>query len=109
MTWVCFLKQKFEKFKAFKAMAKNETNIKIKCLRSDNGGEFTSNKFNDFCETHGIKRHFSTPRTPQRNGVVEKKNRTVQEAAITILNEAKLPDTYWREVMYTIVYILNKG
>jgi hypothetical protein len=51
MTWVSFLKNKseaFEKFKAFKALVENETDLKIKCLRSDNGGEFTSNEFEEF-------------------------------------------------------------
>jgi transposase InsO family protein len=112
MTWVCFLKEKseaFEKFKAFKELAENETDLKIKCLRSDNGGEFTSNKFNEFCETHGIKRHFSAPRTPQQNGVVERKNRIVQEAIRTMLNEAKIQDIYRREEMYIVVYIHSKG
>jgi transposase InsO family protein len=49
--------------------------LKIKCLRSDNGEEFTSNKFMDFCGEYGIKRHFSEARTPQQNGVVERKKR----------------------------------
>ena len=56
-----FLKEKseaFEKFKIFKAIVENETNKKIKSLRSYNGGEFTSNEFNDFCEMHGVKRKF---------------------------------------------------
>ena len=68
MTWVTILKEKseaFEKFKIFKAMVENETHVKIKCLRSRNGGEFTSNEFNDFCETHGIKRQFLVAKTPQ--------------------------------------------
>ena len=46
-------------------MAENEWGMKIKCLRSDNGGEFTSNEFNDFCESHGIKIQFSAAKTPQ--------------------------------------------
>ena len=68
MTWVNFLKEKseaFEKFKIFKAMVENETNQKIKCPRSENGGEFTSNEFNYFCEIHGIKIQFSATKTPQ--------------------------------------------
>ena len=67
MTWVAFLKEKseaFEKFKTFKALVENEKNFKIKCLRSNNGGEFTSDDFNEFCETHGIKRQFSAVNTP---------------------------------------------
>jgi hypothetical protein len=59
MGWTCFLKEKLEalnKFKAFKTLVENEKETKIKCLRSDNGGEFTSKYFDLFYETHGIKR-----------------------------------------------------
>ena len=94
MTQLYFLKEKseaFEKFKAFKTYVEDEIDLKIKCLRSDNGGEFTSKELNNFCEDHGIKRQFSAPRTPQHNGVTERKNRIVQEAASTMLNESKLP------------------
>ena len=81
MNWGYFLKNKsksFEKFKAFKALVENATDLKIKCLRSDNRGEFTSNEFDEFCEDHGIKRLFSPTRTPQQNGVVERKNRSIK-------------------------------
>jgi transposase InsO family protein len=54
-------------------LVENETDLKIKCLRSERGGEFISNEFEDFCETHGIKRHFSIARTPQQNRVIARK------------------------------------
>eukprot|EP00253_Pinus_taeda_P028984 PITA_28984 len=81
MVWIGLMKHKdeaFEKFKSFKALVENESDHKIKCLRSDIGGEFTSNEFFDFCEEHGIRREFSTAMTPQQNGVVKRMNRTVQ-------------------------------
>jgi hypothetical protein len=61
MTWVSFIKEKseaFKKFKVFKAHVENETGLKIKYLRLENIGEFTSNELNKFCENHGIKIHF---------------------------------------------------
>jgi transposase InsO family protein len=64
-------------------MVENEMDSKIKCLRSDNGGEFTSKEFMDYCNSHGIKRKFFIVRTPQHNGVVERKNRTIQEMVRT--------------------------
>jgi len=67
MCWIGLLRHKyeaFEKFKAFKALVENKSDHKIKCLKSNQGGEFTSNEFFDFCEQHGIKRQFSTTRTP---------------------------------------------
>lgn len=61
--------------------------MKIKCLSFERGGEFTSNEFNSFCENQGIKRHLSSPMNPQDNGVVERKNRTIQEDARTMLKK----------------------
>ena len=98
MIAVCFLKNKseaFENFKIYKEMVENEMDSKIKCLRSDNGGEFTSNEFMDYCNSNGIKRKFSIARTPQQNGVVERKNRTVQEMARTMIMDSKLIDIFW--------------
>lgn len=111
MTWVTFLREKseaLEKFKKFKVMVENEIDRRMKCLRSDRGGEFTYEKFNTFCENHGIRRLLSTPITPQQNGIVERMNRTIQEATRIMMNEASLPEIYWKEEIHTIVYTLNK-
>ena len=97
MVWVTFLREKsksFDKFKVFKALVENESGHKIKCLRSDNGGEFTSNESNQFCESHGIQRQFCVTKTLQQNGVPERKNRIVQEAARTMLLKANIADTF---------------
>jgi transposase InsO family protein len=93
MTTVFFLRNKsevFENFKVYKEMVENEMDSKIKCLRSNNGGEFTSKEFMDYCIRHGIKRQFSIARTPQQNGVVERKNTTVQEMARKFLMDSTL-------------------
>jgi len=67
---------------------------KIKCLRSDRGGEFISDEFFDFCEQHGIKRKFFVARTPQQNGMVERMNRTIQQMAQAILDESGTPTNF---------------
>ena len=93
MTAVFFLENKseaFENFKIYKEMVENEMDSRIKCLRSDNGGEFTSKEFMDYCSNHGIKRQFFIARTPQQNGVVERKNMIVQQMARTMLMDSKL-------------------
>ena len=112
MTWVCLLKKKSEAFgyfKIFKELVENEGELRIKCLRSDNGGEFTSKEFNLYCEEHGIKRQFSATRTPQQNGVAERKNITMMEMARTMLNDSQLSDKFWGQEIHTSVHILNKG
>jgi transposase InsO family protein len=84
MNVVCFLKNKseaFENFKIYKEMVENEMDLKIKCLRFDNGGELTSKEFMDYCSNHGIKKQFSIAMTPQHNGFVERKNKTIQKMA----------------------------
>jgi transposase InsO family protein len=70
----------FSKFKEFKALIENLSEKKIKILRSDNGGEYTSKEFVNFCKDVGIKRELTTPYNPQQNSVAERKNRTMLEA-----------------------------
>jgi transposase InsO family protein len=67
----------FENFNIYKEMVDNEIDSKIKCLRSNNGGEFTSKEFMEYCNNHGIKRQFFVARTPQHNKVVERENMIV--------------------------------
>eukprot|EP00253_Pinus_taeda_P032899 PITA_32899 len=111
MVWLGVMKHKdevFEKFQSFKALVENESDYKIKCLRSNRGGEFTSNEFFYFCEEHGIRREFSTARTPKKNGVVERMNITVQQMARAMLDESGTPATFSGEAAYAVVVILNK-
>jgi transposase InsO family protein len=80
MTVVFFLKNKseaFENFNIYKEMVETEMDSKIKCLIYDNGGDFTSKEFMEYYNNHGIKRQFFVARTPQQNGVVERKNMTI--------------------------------
>jgi transposase InsO family protein len=98
MVAVFFLKNKseaFENFKIYMEMVENEMDSRIKCLRSNNGGEFTSKEFMDYYNNHGIKRQFSIIETPQLNGVVERKNKTIQEMARTMIMDSKLIDIFW--------------
>ena len=91
---VYFLKSKYEvfgKFKEFKALVESLSKRKIKTLRSDNGGEYTSNEFGIFFKDVEIKRELTTPYNPQNNGVVERKNQTIMEAMKTMIHDQDLP------------------
>ena len=110
-TWLYLLKHKsnvLDVFKFFKDTVKNQLNSKIKTLRKDNGGEFTSNAFKLFCSSHGIMHKFSCPHTPQQNGVAERKHRHVVECALTMLSHSKLPQSYWSYLVSTAVHIINR-
>lgn len=109
--WVYMLKQKgdaFEMFKRFKQLVENGTEKRIKVLRTDRGGEFCSKEFNMFCEEVGIQRHFTAPYTPQQNGLVERRNRTVAAMTRSLLKGSGLPSFMWGEAVRHSVYILNR-
>nr|GEZ34447.1 retrovirus-related Pol polyprotein from transposon TNT 1-94 [Tanacetum cinerariifolium] len=76
--------------------------------RSDNGTEFKNNNLNQLCGMKGIKREFSIPRTPQQNGIAERKNRTLIEAARTIMADSLLPIPFWAEAVNTACYVQNR-
>nr|GEW42369.1 putative ribonuclease H-like domain-containing protein [Tanacetum cinerariifolium] len=86
----------------------NQLSLKVKVIRSDNGTKFKNNDLNQFCRMKGIKREFSVPRTPQQNGIAEKKNRTLIEAAKTMLADSLLPIPFWAEAVNTACYVQNR-
>ncbi|KAJ9546338.1 hypothetical protein OSB04_018881 [Centaurea solstitialis] len=110
-TWVYFLKTKDETsglIKSFVTRVENQTNLKVKVIRSDNGTEFKNSDINSFCDEKGIEKQYSAPRTPQHNGVAERRNRTLIEAARSLLADSKLPITFWAEAVNTAFYVQNR-
>jgi transposase InsO family protein len=110
-TWVFFLQEKSqtqETLKGFLRRAQNEFGLRIKKIRSDNGTEFKNSQIEGFLEEEGIKHEFSSPYTPQQNGVVERKNRTLLDMARTMLDEYKTPDRFWVEAINTACYSINR-
>ena len=80
-TWVEFLREKLEACERLEILCKklqNEKGVSIAKIKSDHGREFENARFESFCEKNRIKREFSAPKTPQQNGVVERKNRVIQ-------------------------------
>ncbi|GJR77580.1 putative ribonuclease H-like domain-containing protein [Tanacetum coccineum] len=110
-SWVFFLRTKDETsgiLKDFIRQIENQLNQKVKTIRCDNGTEFKNRDFIEFCGSKGIKREYSNARTPQQNGVAERKNRTLIEAARTMLADSFLPNTFWAEAVSTACYVLNR-
>jgi transposase InsO family protein len=111
-TWIYFMKTKdevFSHFRAFKAQVENMTGRKIKVLRTDNGGEFTSTEFIDFCKEAGIKREKTMAYNPQQNGVAERKNRSIISAVKAMMHDQSLPMFLWAEACNTTVYLQNRS
>ncbi|GJQ96931.1 retrovirus-related pol polyprotein from transposon TNT 1-94 [Tanacetum coccineum] len=111
-TWVFFLTTKDETSEILKNFIKEIENLvdkKVKIIRSDNGIEFKNKVMDDFCREKGIKIEYSVARTPQQNGVAERRNRTLIEAARTMLADFKLPTTFWAEVVSTAFYVQNRS
>ncbi|GJU09225.1 putative ribonuclease H-like domain-containing protein [Tanacetum coccineum] len=109
--WVFFLEHKDETYpilKDFINLVENQLNKKLKAIRCDNGTEFKNGKLIKLCGEKGIKRDYSNARTPQQNGVAERKNRTLIEAARTMLADSKLPTMFWTEAVSTACYVLNR-
>ncbi|GJY07612.1 putative ribonuclease H-like domain-containing protein [Tanacetum coccineum] len=110
-TSVFFLRTKDETsgiLKDFIRRIEKQLNQKVKSIRCDNGTEFKNKDFIEFCGSKGIKREYSNARTPQQNGVAERKNMTLIEAARTMLADSFfLPNDFWAEVDSTMLVCPN--
>nr|GEV74868.1 zinc finger BED domain-containing protein RICESLEEPER 2-like [Tanacetum cinerariifolium] len=118
-TCIAYLKEKQHKassskdetsgiLKKFITKIENVVDKKVKVIRCDNGSEFKNSVMNDFYAMKGIRREFSVARTPQQNGVAERRNKTLIEATRTMLADSKLPITFWAEAINTACYVQNR-
>ncbi|CAA7014432.1 unnamed protein product [Microthlaspi erraticum] len=96
------------KFKTFKSMVEKGSGATIETFRTDRGGEFVSKEFNTFCDNVGIKLHLTAPYTPQKNGVVERRNRRLMEMTRSIMKHMHVPNYLWGEKTRHSTYLLNR-
>jgi len=111
MLWLYLIKLKsdaLEDFKKFKVLAEKQIGMKLKILRTDGGGEYTSRDFETYCTNQGIIHEVKAPYTPQHNGLTERRNRSLLDMARSMLKEKKLPNEFWGEAVNTAAYIINK-
>lgn len=111
-TWTRFLSTKseaYEKFKDFHAFFKNQFQTSIKILKSDQGGEYESNKFKQFCIDNGILQRFTDGYASYQSGTAERKNRTLMEAARSMIFQARLPQVFWEEAVATATFLRNRS
>jgi transposase InsO family protein len=110
--WVYFLKHKsdvFSIFKRWKTEVETETGLKIKCLRSDNGGEYDSAEFKKFCAYKGIRCQRTVPGKARQNGIAERMNRTLNERARSMRLHSGLPKEFWADAVNITAYLINRG
>lgn len=110
-TWIYFLKTKdevFGRFKEFKVLVENLTGKKIEVLCSDNGGEYVDKDFTDLCAREGIRREWTTHYNLEHNGVAERKNRTIVDAARAMLYDQDMPKFLWEKACSMSMYVQNK-
>ena len=110
-TWLTLLPTKdrvLEAFTNFQNYVTNHFNAKIKILRSDNGGEYTSLAFKQHLNKHGIIHQTSCPYTPQQNGVAERKNRHLMEVARSMMFHTNVPKRFWGDAVVSACYLINR-
>lgn len=97
----------FNAFKIYKAETENQLSKRIKVLISDRDSEYFSIEFDAYCEEYGIIHECYVPRTPQQNGLDERKNRTYQDMINAMLMHSKLPFNLWGEALLSSCHIMN--
>lgn len=110
-TWITLLPSKdcvMDAFINFQNYVTNYFNAKIKVLRSDNGGEYTSHKFKEYLAKHGIIHQTSCPYTPQQNGVAERKNRHLMEVERSMMFHTNVTKKFWGDAVMTACYLINR-
>ena len=98
----------FEKFKEFRHEVEKQTGNSIKTLRSDRGREYLSNEFQDYLKENGILSQWTPPRTPQLNGVSERRNRTLLDMVRSMMSRTDLPISFWGYALSSAIFILNR-
>jgi transposase InsO family protein len=99
--------QVLDTFQKFHMVVERETNKLLRCIRTDNGGEYCSKAFEEYCSKHGIKHVKIVPHTPQQNGTTERMNGTIMEKVRSMLSNSGLPKYFWVEVVRTTCYLIN--
>jgi transposase InsO family protein len=110
-TWTLFLEDKgktFDIFKKFATRAQNEFGSSMVKIRNDNGSEFRNTRVEEYCDGEGIKHEFSSTYTPQQNGVVERKNKTLITLARAMLDDYGVSQRFWVEAINTTCHASNR-
>jgi len=111
-SWIYTMKFKSEvlsRFKEFAEMVNNKGEEKIQMILSDNGGEYTSEDFKNYCKSKGIEQFHSSPYSPNQNGTAERYNRTIVEMTRCLLHESGLTLRLWPEALLTAAHIRNRS
>ncbi|PKU79126.1 Retrovirus-related Pol polyprotein from transposon TNT 1-94 [Dendrobium catenatum] len=98
----------FFKFQEFYNMIRCQFNKTIKTLRTDRGGEYINNSFQQFCKTSGMRHQYTCPHTPSQNGLAERKNRHILETVRSLLIHSKAPHSLWTHALHTAIHIINR-
>lgn len=99
----------FEAFQQYTSMAENHFDRKIARIRCDNGGEYVSNDFSEYCKANGVTMEKTIPYTPQQNGVSERLNRTILDRARAMVHDAGVTKRLWGEAVQAAVYVINRS